>query len=83
MLAMDRLNLSISNVITTIIALLILRFVLLAVYRLTWHPLAGFPGPRIAAITGLYEFYYDVVHGKDAGQKYTYLITDMHEKYGK
>lgn len=48
------------------------------VYNLYFHPLAGYPGPRIAAASGLYEFYYDVIKG---GQ-YLYKIEEMHRKYG-
>lgn len=47
-------------------------------YNLCLHPLAGFPGPKIAAATRLYEFYYDVVK---RGQ-YIYKIEEMHAKYG-
>ncbi|KAM5349174.1 hypothetical protein ACJ41O_008997 [Fusarium nematophilum] len=52
--------------------------VVLAIYRLVFSPLAGFPGSKIAAATGWVEFYYDVVdHGR-----YYYKINQMHDKYG-
>jgi hypothetical protein len=37
-----------------------------------------FPGPKLAALTLWYEFYYDVIKGG----KYTWEIGRMHEKYG-
>lgn len=44
----------------------------LIVYRLTLHPLAGFPGPRMAAATSLYQMYYDVSRGGCfSGSNYT------------
>jgi hypothetical protein len=51
----------------------------LAIARLYFLPIAGFPGPRIAAATGWYEFYYDFWKSG----KYIYEIKKMHEKYGK
>ncbi|KAI8623119.1 cytochrome P450 family protein [Xylariaceae sp. FL1651] len=50
----------------------------LVVHRLFISPIAGFPGPKLAAATSWYELYYDVV------KKGTYLfqIEKMHEKYG-
>jgi hypothetical protein len=51
----------------------------LAVYRLFLHPLTRFPGPKLAALTRWYEFYYEVVKG---GQ-FTFDIQEMHKKHGK
>lgn len=50
----------------------------LAVHRLWLSPIASFPGPRLAALTSLYEFYYDTVC---CGQ-FTFHIGRLHEKYG-
>lgn len=49
-----------------------------AIYRLYLSPLAKFPGPKLAALTRLYESYYEAI------QNYEYLwkIKEMHEKYG-
>jgi hypothetical protein len=60
-------------------ALLIVYLVCLTVYRLYLSPLAIFPGPKLAALTLWYEFYYDVVKRG----KYTWKIGEMHKKYGR
>lgn len=49
-------------------------------YRLTFHPLARFPGPVLAACTGLYEAYYQCI--KDGGGRYWVEIQKMHQRYG-
>ena len=49
------------------------------IYRLQFHPLSKFPGPKLAALTSLYEFYYNVV----LGGRYLWEIERMHEQYGK
>ena len=62
----------------SILSVLVCYLVSLSVYRLYVHPLSKFPGPRIAALTQWYEFYYDVfLQGS-----YTNRIRDMHAKYG-
>ncbi|GJC84772.1 cytochrome P450 monooxygenase sdnE [Colletotrichum liriopes] len=50
----------------------------LAVYRLFLSPLRKFPGPKLAAATLWYEFYYDVV----LGGQYSFHIAKLHEEYG-
>lgn len=47
-------------------------------YNLYLHPLHRFPGPKLAAASSLYEFWYDVI--KDG--QYLWQIEKMHEKYG-
>ncbi|KAF1814179.1 cytochrome P450, variant [Eremomyces bilateralis CBS 781.70] len=50
----------------------------LFVYRLHLHPLAKFPGPKLAALSKWYEFHYEVVQ---RGQ-FSRHISELHEKYG-
>ena len=50
----------------------------LAIYRLFFHPLAKFPGPKYAAITHWYQFYFDVVK---VG-RFPWEIERMHKAYG-
>lgn len=50
-----------------------------AVYRLYLSPVAKIPGPRLAALTFWYQFYYDVIK---RGQ-YTRKIVDLHQQYGR
>lgn len=51
----------------------------LVVYRLYLHPLAKFPGPKIAAVTSFYEGYYEIVL---KGQ-YSKQISKLHDEYGE
>jgi hypothetical protein len=53
----------------------------LVFYRLFLHPLAKFPGPKLAAATYWYDFYYDVLKGPVPGQM-MYQIEDLHKTYG-
>jgi hypothetical protein len=63
----------------TVTVALIIHGALLAAYRVTLHPLAKFPGPRLAAMTLWYEFYYDVI----LWGQLTNRIKRLHEEYGK
>ena len=52
------------------------------IYRLYLHPLSKFPGPKLAALTYWYDFYYDVLKGSYAGQR-IFEIEELHARYGK
>ena len=72
---------SLPNPATTLItvgALILLQVFYIIVYRLFFHPLAKVPGYKLAAITHLYEFWYD---GIQEGQYYL-KIEAAHERYG-
>lgn len=57
----------------------IVYVILLYIYRAFFDGLSKFPGPKLAAATLWYEFYYDVVKKG----RYTWEIGRMHEQYGK
>lgn len=50
-----------------------------AVQRLVLSPIAHIPGPKLAALTFWYEFYYDVVKKGT----YEWRIQEMHKTYGE
>ncbi|KAI1089144.1 cytochrome P450 [Rostrohypoxylon terebratum] len=62
----------------SIISTIVLYYVTVALYRLYLHPLARFPGPKLAAVTRWYEGYYDLYQ---PGQ-YTFKIAELHKQYG-
>ncbi|KAI0544236.1 putative flavonoid 3-hydroxylase [Xylaria curta] len=59
---------------------LILYPISLAIYRLYLHPLSYFPGPKLAALTGWYETYFDLL-SNPPGQ-FMFQISKMHDVYG-
>ena len=67
------------TVFAAIFTLFTLYLAGLAVYRLYLSPIAKFPGPKLAALSRWYEFYYDVVL---RGQ-FSNHITELHKIYGK
>ncbi|GKZ49379.1 hypothetical protein AbraIFM66951_001785 [Aspergillus brasiliensis] len=72
------LALTTENLPRTILTCMAFYTITLAIYRLHLHPLRSFPGPRLAALTFWYEFYYDVI----LGGQYVFQIRRLHERYG-
>ena len=68
----------VSSLLLAAILSWLLYLLTVIIYRLFFHPLASFPGPKLAAVTRYYEGYYDVIQN---GQ-YTFKIAELHKKYG-
>lgn len=52
----------------------------LGYYRLYLSPLASVPGPKLAALTGWVEAYYELFHGE--GGQFVFKYREWHEKHG-
>ena len=72
------LSYKLGGLVTAIFGILLVKWVYNVVYRIYFSPLAKFPGPKLAAATSLYEFYFDFF--KKA--TYCYEIERMHKVYG-
>ncbi|KAJ6076326.1 benzoate 4-monooxygenase cytochrome P450 [Penicillium canescens] len=68
------LTIAVLCLIGTVVFLLLCE----AIYNLAFSPLAGIPGPRLAAVTRWYETYFDVYRG---GQ-FMYKLQRLHKLYG-
>ncbi|THY33597.1 hypothetical protein D6D01_02197 [Aureobasidium pullulans] len=75
---LERFHLAPKHVSWTLGALLTLYIVVRCFYNLFFHPLRAIPGPRLAAMSSLNEFYWDVLRD---GQ-YIFKIDEMHKLYG-
>lgn len=64
-------------VIGAIAGVIILRFVLNCLYNVYFHPLRKYPGPTIAAATGL-VFFHRLMRGEEV-----LWVTEMHKQYGE
>lgn len=71
--------LSYLSLIATLISLGAARFAYLVIWRLYYSPLSKFPGSKLAAATGWYEFYYDFCRSG----RYIFEIERMHAVYGQ
>ena len=77
-MALLEASLSKGLVLVSVAYIFVTYLITTAIYRLYFSPLAKFPGPKLAALTLWYEFYYDVVKRG----KYTWKIAELHKQYG-
>jgi len=75
---MDTQSYSRASLASLVAAGFAIYIVALVVYRLFLHPLAKFPGPRLAALTSWYEAYFEIVKN---GQYFS-KISQLHDIYG-
>lgn len=57
---------------------LLVYLITVAIYRLYFHPLKKIPGPKLAAISSYYEFYFNVI------KRGTFIwhLEKLHDTYG-
>ncbi|KAF4498127.1 trichodiene oxygenase [Fusarium agapanthi] len=75
---MESLELNTRTLLAVAASLIALHITYTVICRLYLSPLAKIPGPRLAAITFFYEFYYDVIKRG----KFLWKIQDLHRQYG-
>jgi len=63
-----------------LVSALFLYLALILIYRLYFHPLSRFPGPKIAAATKWYEAYHDL--RPDRPGTFYKIMQQMHSTYG-
>jgi len=61
-----------------LIGAIVLYFILRAIYRLTLHPLAKFPGPKLAALTSMYAASWDL----PVASSFCKHLPELHDRYG-
>lgn len=69
-----------ASIIATLLLATCIYNIIIIFRRIYFHPLSRFPGPRIAAGTRWYEFYYDFFVGE--GGQYFRKIEELHKQYG-
>lgn len=56
----------------------VLWIVVKTIYRLYFHPLSKFPGPKLLAATSLYESYFNIIKGG----MFIWEMERLHNVYG-
>lgn len=76
--SLDLNNINYWRVAWGITAIFGLFNIVLVIYRLWFHPLTRFPGPKLLAATTWYEAYVDLFH-----HDFPERLAKIHEKYGR
>jgi hypothetical protein len=77
----DSNGVGVNKVLIFLLTSLVAYSLALAIYRLFFHPLAHIPGPKLAAVTGWVEAYYELLHGE--GGQFMLKYREWHKKYGE
>lgn len=70
---------TIAKALSASLVVLLIALLFIVVKRLCFHPLSKVPGPKLAAATGWYEFYYDVIRNG----AYSHQYLGFHQRYGE
>lgn len=78
-LSLDKLLSGLGQFLFVLLAAGVLSLVVWIAGRLVFHPLAKYPGPKLAALTSAYEDYFEIYQNYD----YIWEIKKMHRRYGR
>ncbi|KAG9195020.1 hypothetical protein G6011_00140 [Alternaria panax] len=67
------------ELVVSLLGIWLLYWLAIGIYRVYFHPLSKIPGPKLAAFTFWYEFYYEIYPHR---YQYLWKIKELHEKYG-
>lgn len=67
-----------TSIVFSLVTFQLAYFLYVLISRLLLSPLANVPGPKLAALTSWYEFYFDAVQKG----RFVWKIKDLHSKYG-
>lgn len=68
-----------ANLLTVGVGGVLISLVIRLVYRVYFHPLRKIPGPKLAAATSAYIFYFNVIKQGT----FIWQLERLHEVYGK
>lgn len=71
-------GLTLTTVLTILAAIYVAQSLYTIIYNLHFHPLAHFPGPRLAAATSWYQCWYEVFKFGE----FVHKLEELHEQYG-
>ncbi|KAB2099215.1 hypothetical protein AG0111_0g12460 [Alternaria gaisen] len=72
-------QIGLKTLVASLFCIWLLYWLAVGIYRVYFHPLSKIPGPKLAAFTFWYEFYYEIYPHRF---QYLWKIKQLHEEYG-